>query len=353
MLLEKLFEPLVRNQLGEALAEAPTVVTAQPGIDASRLAVIAAGRPTMFVDARNGGTEAGLRIDLARAALRVLLEPDHDIKSIARLDTRARMRLAEAFGAHAEGVMNLASSVLSDDLSFDDLVGGLPSDALLVFDHAHVMAQPWAERALWSLRGRAQEQVGPQLALVTRPWHSESLIGSEAAFFGFARLVDVAPPGPAQWARALGTIDRSVAPVDLEWLLERADGNVAVVIEAFASDSRNVRRGWRNVVAAREHVVDSALSVASAVHPLGARLLHSVAADRAPYGAVPAKPARIAHALRLLRDAELVYQPAPRRWRLTDPALSEALRRHERRGRKFGDSVWTARPAVEGAADRA
>jgi len=349
MLLEKLFEPVVRDELGEALTEAPTLLTAQPGIDAGRLAVVAAGRPAVFLDPRYAGTEASLRIDLARAALRALLGREHDMGSPTRLDAGARIRLAEAFGAQAAAVINLAGGAVEEDLSFDEILRGLPSNALLVVEHAHLLAQPWAGRALWSLRGRAEDRDGLQLALVTRPWHTDLLLGADAAFFGFARQVEITPPGPAQWARALASLNRPVAPADLEWLLERADGNVDAALDAFASDGRNVRRGWRNVVGARGQVVELALSAASAIHPLGPRLLQSVAADRAPYSAVPAKPARIAHALRILRDADLIYQPAPRLWRLADPALSEALRRRERHRRDADDvPVQPARDAGEG-----
>jgi hypothetical protein len=69
------------------------------------------------------------------------------------------------------------------------------------------------------------------------------------------------------------------------------------------------------------------LEAARAAHPLGPRLLVAVARGEPPYPAVPdAKPARVAHALRRLRDHDLAYQPEPRTWRLADPALATALR---------------------------
>lgn len=342
MLLEALFTPVLRGEIAEALAGGPTVITVRPAIDGARLAVLAVDQPAMFVDARLAATEAGLRIDLARSVLRVLLERDQDFQSAIRLDTPARSRLGEAYGPHAGAVLNIATGDLTDDVSFDELVRGLPADTLLVVDHAHLLAQPWAGRALWALRGRVEESDAPRLALVTRPWHTLSLTGPEAALFGFARIIELVPPTPSDWAGALANEGRPMLPADLEWLLERAEGNVTVALAAFASGGRDVRRGWRDVVAARDQVVDLALSTAAATHPLGPRLLLSVANDEAPYAAVPAKPARIAHALRLLRDAELVYQPAPRRWRLVDPALGEAMRGRERGRRSIPDLALRA-----------
>jgi hypothetical protein len=118
-----------------------------------------------------------------------------------------------------------------------------------------------------------------------------------------------------------------VSPHDLRWLTDQAGGNPDVTLEALRNDAKDVRRGWRACVDARRVVLDVVLDAARAAHQLGPRLLVVVARGEAPYPAVPdAKPARVARALRRLRDHDFVYQPEARTWRLADPALAAALR---------------------------
>jgi hypothetical protein len=202
----------------------------------------------------------------------------------------------------------------------------VPEWALLVVHDAHLLGERWAGRALWSLRARAAEAAPPGMLLLTRPWRT-GMTDPEAAFFGFARRLELPVPTEADWARALSQAGRAVHPHDLRWLTEQTVGDPDVTLEALRNDAKNVRRGWRTCVDARRVVLDVVLDAARAAHPLGPRLLFAVARGQPPYAAVPdAKPARVAHALRRLRDHDLVYQPEARTWRLADPALAAALR---------------------------
>ncbi|MCA1681301.1 MAG: hypothetical protein LC777_21325 [Actinobacteria bacterium] len=127
---------------------------------------------------------------------------------------------------------------------------------------------------------------------------------------------------------------RPLHPDDLRWLTDLTAGDPDVTLEALRNDAKNTRRGWRACVQARQVILDVVLEAARAAHPLGPRLLVAVARGEPPYPAVPdAKPARIAHALRRLRDHDLVYQPKARTWRLADPALAAALRQPVTRAR--------------------
>jgi hypothetical protein len=315
------------EELRTAVAEGPVVLaTRSRGLAEAAVRNLAPERPLIAIDPRGAGTIGGLRVDLARALLAVLLERDDIEAERVLLDTPGRLALGRAFGPRAEEVLSLATGSLQSSLSLDDLLSAVPESALLVVQDAHLLGERWAGRALWSLRVRAAEAAPPWFLLLTRLWQT-GLTDREAAFFGFARRLELPVPKEADWARALSEAGRAVHPDDLRWLTDQTAGNPDVALEALRNDARNVRRGWRACVDARRVVLDVVLDAARAAHPLGPRLLVAVARGEPPYPAVPdAKPARVAHALRRLRDHDLVYQPEARTWRLTDPALAAALR---------------------------
>jgi hypothetical protein len=326
-MLELPVSPPALEELRAAVAEGPVVLaTRSRGLAEAAVHDLAPERPPIAIDPRGAGTIGGLRIDLARALLALLLERDETGDERVLLDTPGRLALGRAFGPRAGEALSLAAGSLQASLSLDDLLSAAPESALLVVHDAHLLGEPWAGRALWSLRARAADAAPPGMLLLTRPWQT-GLTDREAAFFGFARRLELPAPTEAAWARALSEADRPVQPHDLRWLTDQTFGHPDVTLEALRNDARNVQRGWRACVDARHVVLDVVLDAARAAHPLGPRLLVAVARGEAPYPAVPgAKPARVAHALRRLRDHGLVYQPEPRTWRLADPALAAALR---------------------------
>lgn len=326
-MIEMPVSPRAVEELHTAVAEGPVAVdTRSRGLAESAVRDFAAERSMIVVDPRGAGTIGGLRVDLARALLAVLLERDEIGDERVPLDTPGRLVLGRAFGPRAEEVLSLVAGSPRSPVSIDDLLSAVPESAMLVVSDAHVLTERWAGRALWSLRARAADPAPPSVLLLTRPWQT-GLTDREAAFFGFARRLELPAPTEADWARALDEAKRPVHRDDLRWLIEQTGGNPDVSLEALRNDAKNVRRGWRACVDARRAVLDVVLDAARAAHPLGPRLLVAVARGEPPYPAVPdAKPARVAHALRRLRDHDLVYQPEPRTWRLADPALAAALR---------------------------
>jgi hypothetical protein len=318
------------DELRTAVAEGPVVLdTRSRGLAEAAVRELAPERPRLAVDPRGAGTIGGLRVDLARALLALLLERDETGDERVLLDTPGRLVLGRAFGPRAEQALNLAAGSLESSLLFDDLLSAVPESAVLVVHDAHLLAERWASRTLWSLRARAAEAGPPWMLLLTRPWQT-GLTDPEAAFFGFARRIELPAPTEAAWARALDEAGRPVHPHDLRWLTDQTRGNPDVTLEALRNDAKNVRRGWRACVDTRRVVLDSVLDAARAAHPLGPRLLVAVARGEPPYPAVPdAKPARVAHALGRLRDHDLAYQPEARTWRLADPALAAALRERD------------------------
>lgn len=315
------------EELRAAVSEGPVVLeTRSRGLAEAAVRDLSPERPLIAIDPRGAGTSSGLRIDLARALLALLLERDEINDEPVPLDTPGRLALGRAFGPRAEEVLSLAAGSPQSSALLDDLLSAVPDSALLVVHDAHVLRERWAGRALWSLRARAADAAPPWILLLTRPWQA-GLTDREAAFFGFARRLELPAPREADWARALDEADRPVHPHDLRWLTDQTAGNPDVTLEALRNDAKNVRRGWRACVDARRAVLDVVLEAARAAHPLGPRLLVAVARGEPPYPAVPdAKPARVAHALRRLRDHDLVYQPEARSWRVADPALAAALR---------------------------
>lgn len=315
------------EELRTAVAEGPVVLDARSrGLAEATVRDLAHERRPIAIDPRGAGTIGGLRVDLARALLAALLERRETGDELVLLDTPGRLALGRAFGPRAEEALSLAAGSVESSLSFDDLLAAVPESALLVVHDAHLLAERWAGRALWSLRARAAEAAPPWMLLLTRPLQT-GLTDPVAAFFGFARRLELPAPTEAAWARALNDANRPVQPQDLRWLTEQTAGNPDVTLEALRSDAKDMRRGWRACVDARHVVLDIVLDAARAAHPLGPRLLVAVARGEAPYPAVPdAKPARVAHALRRLRDHDLIYQPAARTWRLVDPALAAAIR---------------------------
>jgi hypothetical protein len=326
-MLELPVSPQALRELRTAVVEGPVVLdTRSRGLTEAAVRDLALDRPLIAIDPRGAGTSGGLRIDLARALLALLLERDETGDERVPLDTPGRLALGHAFGPRAGEALSLAAGSLQASLSLDDLLSAVPESALLVVQDAHLLNEPWAGRALWSLRTRAADAAPPWMLLLKRPWQT-GLTDSEAAFFGFARRLELPAPTQADWARALDEADRPVPPHDLRWLTDQTGGNPDVTLEALRNDAKSVRRGWRACVDARRVVLDVVLDAARAAHQLGPRLLVAVARGDAPYPAVPdAKPARVARALRRLRDHDFVYQPEPRTWRLSDPALAAALR---------------------------
>lgn len=326
-MLELPVSPAALEELRAAAAEGPVVLeTRARGLAEAAVRDLAPERPLIAIDPRGAGTIGGLRIDLARALLALLLEREQINDERVLLDTPARLALGRAFGPRAQEALTLAAGQLESFLSLDDLLSAVPESALLVVHDAHLLAERWAGRALWSLRARVSEAAPPWMLLLTRPSQT-GLTDPEAAFFGFARRLEMPAPTEADWARALDKAGRPVHPHDLGWLTEQTGGNPDITLEALRNDAKDVRRGWRACVHARRVVADVVLDAARAAHPLGPRLLVAVARGEPPYPTIPdAKPARVAHALRRLRDHEFVYQPEPRTWRLADPALAAALR---------------------------
>jgi hypothetical protein len=217
-------------------------------------------------------------------------------------------------------------------MSFPKLVDGIPSQALVVVHDAHLLAEPWAERALWTLRARCQQRNSPRLILLTRPWHTSALTGRDAAFFGFGETFELTPPDLPRW---LELTNYEIGTDDMAWLLEQTRGiprpTLAAVKTLPASagagtGSGDVQASWAAHVEAQRGAAKWIDRLAHGLHPYGPRLLAAIAGSEPVYPSVPeARTDAIASALRAMRDHDLIYQPIRRRWVVADPALVSHL----------------------------
>jgi hypothetical protein len=307
----------------DGLAAGPVVLSGVPGAGRVALAAeLGAGRALLELRPARAGTAEGLRADAARDLVRLF-----DVVGEGRV-SRAEFRtlIANAFKSKARDALAVAEGAPDGDLSFGDIVEAIPSRALVVVHDAHLLADGWAERALWTLRSRWQQSDPPWLVLLTRPWHERALTGRDAALFGFARVFELTPPDIGRWAE-LG--DYRVAPDDLAWLLEQTRGLPRPTLAALARlriQGPDMRAAWAVQVAEARPTAQWVDRLAHGLHPYGPRLLSAIAGNRPVYPAVPgARTDAIAAALRVMRDHDLIYQPIRRRWAISDPALVSHL----------------------------
>ncbi|MEA2406249.1 MAG: hypothetical protein QOE69_368, partial [Thermoleophilaceae bacterium] len=237
--------------------------------------------------------------------------------------------LAEAFGARSADALALVQGNVGIQLPLADIFAALPSHAALIVHDAHLLTdEAWAGRALWALRARMQRPDPPGLVLLSRPWHTEPLVGLDGPFFGFARLIGLPIPSADDWAMAT---DYTIKPEALNWLLRQTRGvprTTLAVLEQLPPSDREERTQAELEAAWLAHARDAGEAAAAVrglvrgLHRFAPRLLRAIAAGEPVYPSVPgARPDAIAKALGRMRDHDVIYQPGPRRWLVADPAL--------------------------------
>jgi hypothetical protein len=305
----------------EALNSGPVVLTGLPGSGRAEFVreILLADR-VVELAALDAGTAAGLRQDAVRAAIDAIAgnAPGADV----------RRALASAFGARAADALAIAEGRKKGTLPFSEIFAAIPSQAAVIVHDAHLLEAPWAARSLWALRARVQQPNRPGLVLLTRPWDTDVLVGIDAPFFGFARLLSLPIPSVSDWARVT---DYKIHPPELDWLLAQTRGlprTTLAVLERL-SPSEGEERTEAELEAAWKAQVrgsrDAALAVrrlVGGIHQLAPRLLRAIASGARVYSSVPeARTDAIAAALRAMRDHDVIYQPRARQWVVADPAL--------------------------------
>jgi hypothetical protein len=306
------------DDIADALEGEPVVLAGMPGTCRSEfLAELRPSLPRLHLRPARAGTAAALRADAAQALVRLL-----HVASGTSGRGQFNVLLAETFRTEAGRALAVARGEPDADLSFAEIVDAIPAATLVVVHDAHLLTEGWSERALWTLRARAQRPNSPQLALVTRPWHLKTITGRDAAFFGFAQAFELAPPELPRW---MELTDYDISPDDLAWLLKQTrglPGPTSAVLNRLGRDATDIRAAWALHVAEGRSTAVCVDRLAHGLHPYGPRLLAAIAADKPVYPAVPgARTDAIAAALRVMRDHDLIYQPVRRRWVIANPAL--------------------------------
>ena len=309
--IEEVFAPDVRRDVAESIEDGPLILAARPGAGAAEL-VIALASDTVLLRAREAGTPLGFRMLFARALVGWAASQISRARAVTSLQPPLMAVLAQEFGRLARDIVAFANGDVEHDVAFAELARRLPERLVVVLDEAHLLDAVAGRDVLWGLRDHRH------VVLVTRPWFIDGLRHPDAAFFGHGRTLDlfsVEPRPPLE------------NPGDVAFVVERALGSAELVAEIVKRGDGDVRRGWSDAVDARRTVTASFLNAGFAIHQFGPALLNAIAADEAPYAAIPdGSTARIANALRALRDHDFIYPPRPRRWRLADPAMAAALR---------------------------
>lgn len=298
----------------------PLLLSAGPGAAEHAFMDLVRPGPRLTLDARRHASEETLVIDLVDAVIRYVA-PSGTLtisrEYVERLDLLA---IASAFPDPAAAIA-VATGSAEAGMTFDEALRGVPEGVTVVLEHAHRL---WDRRPLWTLRAYAQE--GLSVVLTARPHAARSLASEKEAFFGFARTVELPATVNAAQAEPLYELPSN----EVEWLLERTQhlrGPFAEVAATIPSSGGMVAVAFEFQTSMRATSMEAILTLAQQVTPWGARILAAVARGERPYRAAgSANPSRSAQALRLLQNADLIYQPQPRQWALADPFLAEAIR---------------------------
>ena len=311
--------PVASDELAEAFLTGPVVLSGLPGAGRAPLVSDVIGeRPIVQIRPLQAATAAGLRIDTLNAILQAITPATGG--AMSRRDFNRLV--VGAFGPRAERALAIANDPAAPALPIAEIFEALPGDAALVVHDAHLLAAPWAERALWALRSRAQTADPPYVALLSRRWHHPKLVGSDAPFFGFGQTLELPVPGLSEWA---ALVEPRVGEEALRWLLDQTRGlprPTLAVLERAVSAEVDVHDAWRAHVHESERLALTVRRLVHGLHQYAPRLLTAIAAGDPVYRSVPdARTDAIAAALRAMRDHDVIYQPQRRKWVVADPAL--------------------------------
>lgn len=311
------------DELADAIKLGPVILVGDPGsarYAAARAALRRLERPTpLVIDPARAGTLAALTADVARQLISIVVsDPEPAVRTgLPPAQLRALQRFA---GPYAPDL--LAAERGEGDAGLQTLLGLVAPDMAIIVRDAIELKRRWAHDALWTVRGRATDDDAPRVLLLARPHHS--LAGPRDAFLGAATTFHLRPPTVSTLVKQLEEHGAGQHP-RAGWITATRclPGVVATAQVLGGGDGE---AGWTALIAASTQRLDVHMRLALRAHQLGPRLIDAIAHQRPPYGSVPgAAPALISNALAALRDADLIAQPAARRWQIADPALEAAL----------------------------
>lgn len=236
---------------------------------------------------------------------------------------RFRVHVAHRYGDDATEAVRIYGGDLARGWSIARAIGRDVERPLIVVPEAHRLAP----EPLWELRDLALRGA-VDLLLTSRLHHGDRLVGQDAPLFGGAQALMMPGLSPKRWTEVLGA-GLAIHPADVDWLLEATRGRTATMLEVLAAwpEGQSPRYAWHYAARSRIPQAEQLLGLGRTLHDYAPRLLTAIAAGDAPYAAIEgARSNRIAKALGLLHDLDLIEQPRPRRWQIADPLLEASLR---------------------------
>jgi hypothetical protein len=311
--------------LDRALGRGTALLLARVG-DGEREFLGLSDRPFLTIDATLFPERASIRLELLhRAVARRLGGDPRTILNVLGPDgDRARHTLADIYGPDASHVIALLGRDVPPPegmrLSLTQALAAVGEDVPLVVFDAHRLDTD----ARWDIR-----ELERPVLLVTRPDHYDAMTSSDAPFYAHGQAIRLRAPEPADWMRALAHAGQQIQVTDLEWLLDRSRRRVGTTIAGLRlkTPQSSYRTAWRQAVKNTVPRAHELLALARSIHVFAPALLLALAEGRKPYAAIPdAPPARVALALRKLRELDVVEQPEPRASQIADPLIEHALR---------------------------
>lgn len=280
------------------------------------------------------GLGEGLRPMHATHAVRELHTQLGDVAELALSaapDPTLGVGLADAFAALqrvAQGRVDLA--VWVDHLQEPGLTSRHPVDV---------------DALLWRIRA-VQQQVDLQVILSANRSASRLAYEPQRAFYGDGEWITLRRPTDQVWQTVARTVHPDVTPGWMSSLVAMTERHPATTLSALATHQlrpvSDPRELWGQLVSLQAGLTPRSLQHARSLHRLGGELLERIADGEGPYQPRFGLPSKdITKIIDRLHHAGLIWQPAPRTWRITNPIVGAQLR-----GGSFmptGDSLLTTR----------
>jgi hypothetical protein len=211
----------------------------------------------------------------------------------------------------------------------------------LVIDHLGVMLATLraaeARAILSSLRTARQRHVELDLLLVDHPGGpiTAALVDEDHPLWRAGEQLRITRPTPERFVTDL-TVTRPLVEGPVELIgaaAELADGVPSLIwriVDLAPSGGDHATRafgGWQRLQQITQPVVAQVWELLRRVHPTSNELITAMSLGLAPHS-VRAADKSVTDGLGRLRDLGLAWQPAPRRWAVSDPLLAAFARTH-------------------------
>ena len=186
------------------------------------------------------------------------------------------------------------------------------------------------DRLLWQIRA-IQQQVDLQVILSGNRSASRMAHEAQRAFYGDGEWITIQRPTVRAWHQVAAAVLPQISAAWTAMLIDLTDGHPATTLGALASQvlrpADDPQALWSEFVALQVGLTARSMQHARSLHRLGGELLERIARGEGPYQERLGLPAKdILKVVDRLHHAGLIWQPAPRRWKVTNPVVAVHLR---------------------------